>query len=206
MTKTVEFCFDIVSPASYIAWHVLPGIAEAAGAEIVYTPVFLGGVMKATGNAPPGTVEAKGAWMKRDLARWAALRGLPYRRNDVFPQNTLTAMRGCVAYLDRPMFRAYADAMFRAMHVDNLDIQDAARLAPVLESVGIRADDFERDVGDQAVKDRLKANTEEAVARGVFGTPTFFVDGVLQFGQDRLWMVAEDLGVDIHASPVGKAS
>ena len=80
MTQRVECCFDIVSPASYFAWKVLPRIAEAAGAEMVWTPMFLGGVMQAQGNRPPATVAAKGRWMGRDLARWAKWGDRPAQR------------------------------------------------------------------------------------------------------------------------------
>lgn len=200
MTRTVEFCFDIVSPASYIAWHVIPKIAAAAGAKLIYTPVFLGGIMQATGNRPPGTVEAKRHWMTADLTRWAGLYGLPYRRNEIFPQNTLAVMRGALAYRDEPVFRAYGDRLFHAMHVENAEIQKPETLMRLLAPLGIAPDDFMARTQDPAIKQELTANTERAVARGAFGAPTFFVGETMHFGQDRLWMVAEDLGVNIHAA------
>ncbi|MEM6621781.1 MAG: 2-hydroxychromene-2-carboxylate isomerase [Pseudomonadota bacterium] len=200
MTKRVEFCFDIVSPASYIAWHVLPKIAAAAEAELIYTPVFLGGIMQAQGNRPPGTVAAKGDWMRRDLARWTKLYDLPFQRNAVFPQNTLALMRGAVAYLGRPEFQPYCTAFFQAMHVDNREVQDQSVIAEILGELGIDGADFARLTGDQATKDALKSNTEDAVARGVFGAPSFFVGETMHFGQDRMWMVAEDLGVSLHTA------
>lgn len=198
MTKTVELCFDVISPAAYIAWHVLPKIADRAGAEIKYTPMFLGGVMQATGNRPPGTVEAKGAWMGRDLARWCKIYELPYKRNSVFPQMTLTAMRGAVAYQDQPVFRDYVTALYKALHQDDRDIQQPEVMGEILGALGIDGAEFMAKVGDQAVKDELKANTEDAVARGVFGAPSFFVGDTMHWGQDRMFMVAEDLGISIH--------
>ena len=198
MTKTVEFCFDVISPAAYIAWHVLPKIAKAAGAQIKYTPMFLGGVMQATGNRPPGTVEAKGAWMARDVPRWAKMYGLEYQRNSVFPQMTITAMRGAVAYQDDPVFQPYITALYKALHVENREVQKPEVMAEILASLGIDGVEFMARVGDQAIKDKLKANTDDCVARGVFGAPSFFVEGVMHWGQDRLFMVAEDLGTSIH--------
>ncbi|MEO1494989.1 MAG: 2-hydroxychromene-2-carboxylate isomerase [Pseudomonadota bacterium] len=200
MVKTVEFLFDVVSPASYFAWHVVPKIAAAAGAELVYTPVLLGGVMQATGNRPPGTVDAKARWMAQDLQRWAALYGLAYTRNAIFPQKTITVMRGMVALHGTPAFHTLGDALFRAMHVENREIQDPQVLAEILTGIGIDAEAFMAEASDQAVKDRLTANTEDAVARGMFGAPTFFVGDQMHFGQDRMWMVAEDLGTSIHAA------
>ena len=200
MSKSVEFCFDFVSPASYVAYKVLPKIAAAAGTEIIWTPIFLGGVMRAQGNRPPGTVEAKGAWMRRDIARWAKLYGLDYQRNDVFPIMTVPHMRGALAYQDDPRFRPYCDAMFQAMWVDNVNLTEPAEIAKVLGKAGIDGAEFQARISDQAIKDRLKANTDGAVARGVFGAPSFFIGEVMHFGQDRMWMVAEDLGVDIHTA------
>ncbi|MEM9139743.1 MAG: 2-hydroxychromene-2-carboxylate isomerase [Pseudomonadota bacterium] len=197
MTKQVEFCFDVISPAAYIAWHILPKIAERAGAEILFTPIFLGGVMQATGNRPPGTVEAKGAWMKRDLARWAKMYGLPYQRNSIFPQKTLTHMRGVVAHQDTEVFQPLVTALYKALHEDDLNVEEATVTAKILGDVGLDPTEFLERAADQSVKDTLKANTDDAVARGVFGAPSFFVDGVMHWGQDRMFMVAEDLGTTL---------
>ena len=197
MSKTVEFCFDIVSPAAYIAWQVLPRIAESAGAEIVYRPIFLGGLMEAAGNRPPMTCPNKGKWMGGDLARWAAKYGIDYRRNDKFPQMTLHHMRGAVALQDEPVFVPYVSRMYRAIHAENQVIDDPANMAKLLAEVGVDGQDFMARIGDQAIKDRLKANTDSVCQRGGFGAPTFFIGETMHFGQDRLWMVAEDLGTTL---------
>lgn len=198
MTKTVEFCFDVISPAAYIAWHVIPKIAETAGAELKYTPFFLGGVMQTAGNQPPGTVENKGRWMATDLPRWCKMYGIPYRRNDTFPQMTLTHMRGAVALLGTDKFRPYCDALFKALHVDNKDIQQQDVIVEILGPLGLATPEFMAKIGEQEIKDQLKANTDGAVERGAFGAPTFFVGDTMHFGQDRMFMVAEDLGISIH--------
>ena len=198
MTKTVEFCFDIVSPAAYIAWHVLPRVAEKAGAEIKFTPIFLGGLMEAAGNRPPMACPNKGAWMGSDLKRWADLYGLEYARNDKFPQMTLHHMRGAVALLDDPLFVPYVTRLYRALHAENQVIDDPANMGKLLSEIGIDPQEFMGRIGDQAIKDQLKANTDSAHERGAFGAPTFFIDDTMHFGQDRLWMVAEDLGTTIH--------
>lgn len=200
MTKTVEFLFDFVSPTSYLAYMVLPRIADRADAHVTWTPVFLGGIMQATGNRPPGTVGNKGKWMADDMARWVRHYGIPYKRNSAFPVNTLTILRGAVSFLDDPVLRYYCDAMFHAMWVEDRDLSQKAEIDAVLETLGMDPEVFHERVAQQEIKERLKANTENAVARGVFGAPTFFVGDNMHFGQDRLWMVAEDLGI-----PVGDA-
>ncbi len=164
---------------------------------VTWTPVFLGGIMQATGNRPPGQVESKGRWMRADLERWVAHYGIPFKRNSHFPFNTLPVLRGAVAYMDDAVVRHYCDAMFHAAWVEDRDLSDPAEIARVLDTVCIDLDFFNERIAEQSVKDRLKENTDGAVARGVFGAPTFFVGDTMHFGQDRMWMVAEDLGIPV---------
>lgn len=155
--------------------------------------MLLGGVFKATGNASPAAVPAKAMYMNRDLARFAKRYGVTLKFNPFFPINTLPLMRGAVAAEDAGRAGEYDTAMFRAMWVEERNMGEQAEMAAVLASIGWNAADFTARVSSDAVKDRLKANTEEAVARGAFGAPTFFVNGEMFFGQDRLDFVAEAL-------------
>ncbi|RAK68641.1 2-hydroxychromene-2-carboxylate isomerase [Phenylobacterium kunshanense] len=193
MGKTVEFLFDVGSPASYIAFKRLPGIAERTGAEIDYRPFLLGGVFKATGNRSPAETPAKAAWTSRDLARFAAKHDVPFERNPHFPINTLHLMRGAAGLQGDPRFMPYLEAVFEAMWRTPRNLGNPAEMAPVLERAGIGAEAFRELIEDEATKARLKSTTEDAVARGAFGAPTFFVDGELYFGQDRLDWVEEAL-------------
>lgn len=193
MNKTVEFFFDFGSPTSYLAWTQLPQIAAAAGAEIVWRPMLLGGVFKATGNQSPVSIPAKGRYMLQDLARFATRYGVPLAFNPHFPINTLTLMRGAAGYLGTPQFASYVRAMFEALWVQQKNLDKAEVVAEVLVAAGLDVAEFERLVSDEVVKERLKETTEEAIKRGVFGAPSFFVDNQLHFGQDRLDFVAEAL-------------
>lgn len=193
MARKLEFFFDVVSPTAYLAWTQLPGLIERTGAELVYRPFFLGGVMAATGNRPPGTVEAKGKWMNADLARFAARYNMPFVFNPSFPMNTLPIMRAAMTWKDREDFEAFLAAVFKAVWADQKAIAEEDVLTAVLESSGLDANAFWSAAKDPANKEALKANTEEAVARGVFGAPTFFVGGEMHFGQDRLDFVEEAL-------------
>jgi 2-hydroxychromene-2-carboxylate isomerase len=189
----IEFYFDFGSPTTYLAHTQLPAIAAQTGAELVWRPMLLGGVFKATGNASPVTVPAKGAWMGQDIARWAARHGVPFRFNPHFPINTLTLMRGAVGLQMRhpEQFKSYADAVFDALWVNPRNLGEPAEVAAVLAPLGIQAEAFMALVSDPAVKAALVANTEEAVARGVFGAPTCFVGAEMHFGQDRLEFVRD---------------
>ena len=194
--KTVEFFFDFGSPTTYLAYTQLPRIARETGATLMYRPMLLGGVFKATGNASPVTVPAKGRWMGGDIARWAQRWGVPFAFNPHFPINTLTLMRGAVGLQMRQPadFERYVEAVFKAMWVQPRNLGDAGELGAVLTQAGLDAAAFGALVADPEVKAALVGNTEEAVARGVFGAPTCFVGGEMHFGQDRLDFVREALG------------
>ena len=191
--KTIEFFFDFGSPTTYLAHTQLPQLAADTGAQIQYVPMLLGGVFKATGNQSPVMVPAKGRWMGEDLPRFARRYGVPYQFNPHFPINTLTLMRGAVGLQmrDPQRFMPYVNAVFRAMWVEPANLGDPAVLASTLGAAGFDAESFMALVGDAEVKAKLIANTEAAVARGVFGAPTCFVGDQMFFGQDRLDFVRE---------------
>jgi 2-hydroxychromene-2-carboxylate isomerase len=193
--RAVEYFFDVGSPTAYLAWTQLPKIAAETGATIAWRPMLLGGVFKATGNASPVTVPAKGRWMNDDIARWARRYGVPFAFNPHFPINTLTLMRGATGLqMRRPAeLPRYLDVVERAMWEASKDLGDPAVLAATLAAAGFDADEFAALVADPEVKGKLIATTEEAVARGVFGAPTFFVGDAMFFGQDRLDFVREAL-------------
>lgn len=193
MTKAVEFLFDFGSPTSYLAYKQLPKIVARHGARIVWTPILLGAVFKATGNSSPVMVPLKARYMNADLARFAKRYGVVLNFNTHFPVNTLPLMRGAIAYQTTNQFDIYVNAMFDAMWAHPRNLNDQAEIARVLNDIGIEPDDFLARIDRPDVKEKLKANTEGAVARGVFGAPTFFVDGDMFFGQDRLDFVEEKL-------------
>ncbi len=194
MTKTVEFFYDFGSPTVYLAATQLPAIAAAVGATIDWRPMLLGGVFKSTGNQSPVVVPAKAAYMNNDLERFAKRYGVPFRFNPHFPINTLALMRGAAAYQDDVVVSStYRDAIFRAIWVEARNLNEPDVIGQVLSDAGLDPAELMNRIGQQTVKDQLIANTEEAVNRGVFGAPTFFVGERMFFGQDRLDFVAEAL-------------
>ncbi len=198
MNKSVDFYFDVGSPAAYLAWQRLPRICEETGAVLVYKPMLLGGVFQATGNQSPMSIPAKGRYLMSDLARFARRDGVAFRHNPFFPINTLTLMRGVcgLQMKDAARMVPYADAVYRAIWRDATDMNDAAVVAGVLGQAGFDPAALLALAGDPEVKERLKAQTMEAVARGVFGAPTFFVGEEMYWGQDRLDFVRQALGED----------
>ena len=194
-TKAVEFFFDFGSPASYLAWTQLPELCAAADATLIYRPMLLGGVFQATGNASPVTVPAKGKYLLIDLQRFAARYGVPLRFSPHFPINTLILMRGALGVQMREprRFEGYVSAMFRAMWAEGRNMGDPAIVAESLAGAGFDPESLLGLTADPAIKDALKASTEEAVTRGAFGAPTMFVGDQMFFGQDRLDFLRECL-------------
>lgn len=186
MNKQVEFYFDVGSPASYLAWTQIARLAERHGAEVVYQPMLLGGVFKATGNASPASVPAKGRYTRIDFERFARRYQVPFAQNPFFPINTMQLMRGAVALLDDDQFRPYVDAVFRAIWVKGQNMGDPDVVARMLGGQGFDVAGLLQQINDPAVKERLRQITERAIERGVFGAPTFFVGDEMFFGQDRL--------------------
>lgn len=191
MPKTIEFLFDVGSPTTYLAHRRLPAIAARTGAHVEYIPVLLGGIFKATGNAPPGGVAPRGKWMNIDMARYAAREGITLAMNPDFPINTITMMRMLTAVRGTAEFAPLAEALFSAMWEHPCNMGNPAVLAAVLAAAGFSPEMMLERAADPAVKAALVTATESAVARGAFGAPTFFVGDEIFFGQDRLdWVEA----------------
>jgi 2-hydroxychromene-2-carboxylate isomerase len=193
MTKTVEFYFDYGSPNAYLAYKRLPAILERTGADLAWRPMLLGGVFKATGNQSPVAIAAKRPNSRNDLIRFVKRYGVPFAMNPHFPVNTLQLMRGAVAAEAGSYLAPYTEAVFRGMWVDQKNLGDAEVLRETLRAAGLDVARFEQAIASEEVKERLKSLTEQAVARGVFGAPTFFVGDEMFFGQDRLDFVEEAL-------------
>ena len=193
--KNVEFWFDFGSPASYLAWTQLPKLAAETGAAIHYKPMLLGGVFQATGNHSPATIPAKGSYIFQDFARFADDYGVPLRMNPAFPINTLVLMRMAVGLQlrDPSRFLAFCDAAFKAIWVDAMNLNDAAVTATALDHAGFDPAELLALANDPEVKEQLKQLTQTAVARGVFGAPTFFVGDQMFWGQDRIHFVKKAL-------------
>jgi 2-hydroxychromene-2-carboxylate isomerase len=195
MNKTVEFYFDVGSPTAYLAWTQLPKICAETGAALIHKPMLLGAVFQATSNASPAAVPAKGRYMTADLTRFAQRYGMPFAHNPFFPINTLMLMRAAIGMqMQSPeRFDAYLKAVFTALWVEQKNLNEPAVLMAVLGSAGFEPAAMQALVAEPAVKDALRANTEAAIARGVFGAPSMFVGDTMYFGQDRLDFVREAL-------------
>jgi len=193
---TVEFHFDFGSPNAYLAHLVIPQIEQRTGAKFEYVPVLLGGVYKLTGNRSPAEslagIKNKPEYERFETERFIKRHGITrYRRNPFFPVNTLTIMRGAVAAQRLGVFEDYVDEIYRHMWAEpkQLDDPEVLRTALVESQFDPGRLLALAQAGD--VKDELRVNTERSVARGAFGSPTFFVGDEIFFGKDKLRDVEE---------------
>ena len=186
MAKNIDFYFDFGSPTAYLAFTQLQLIAKRNGVNLIFHPILLGGIFKATGNSPPAAIPAKGLYMMRDLQRYAEKYQVPYERNPFFPVNTLSLMRGAVSYQNNGDFERYVNVIFHNMWVEPKNLNDENVLKKVLIDNNFEYDDFLKRITDQKTKDQLISNTEKVVQKGAFGAPTIFIGEEMFFGQDRM--------------------
>ncbi len=192
----VEFHFDFGSPNAYLAHRVIPGIEQRTGARFRYVPVLLGGVFKATGNRSPmeafAGIRNKPDYAKLETERFMRRHAITnFTRNPFFPVNTLRIMRGAVAAERDGMPPRYVEAMFHHMWEAPKNMAEPAIILAALADSGLDGAAIMAWAEDAAVKATLIANTEASVARGVFGSPAFFVGDEMWFGKDSLRDVEE---------------
>ncbi|WP_180055693.1 MULTISPECIES: 2-hydroxychromene-2-carboxylate isomerase [unclassified Acinetobacter] len=189
--KVIEFYFDVGSPYSYIGFHRIQQIAQQYQAELIWKPMLLGGVFKATGNSSPMAVPAKARYSMRDLKRWSDLWQIPVQMNPYFPINTLQLMRliTAVQLFQPEVFLNVLTGIFNAMFGQPRNLNDLNKLIQLMQELGLDVEQVKSWLEDEKVKSELKVITEEAIARGVFGAPSWFVDDELYWGVDHLHFV-----------------
>lgn len=193
----VEFHFDFGSPNAYLSHRVIPAIEARTGARFIYVPVLLGGVFKLTNNQPPMVqfkgIKNKQEYQRREMSRFIARHKIAFQMNPHFPVNTVQIMRGAVAAEMDGTLAPYVEAVFHHMWEAPKKMDETEVIRAALAEAGIDAARTLARIQEQDVKDRLLANTEASVARGNFGSPTFFVGDEMFFGKDRLRDVEEEL-------------
>lgn len=188
--QTIEFLYDFGSPNAYLVHKLLPDIAERHGASVQWCPILLGGVFKATNNQAPmitfAEVTGKNDYMRTELARFVERHEIAFKWNPHFPVNTLAVMRGAAFATGKAWERRYIDVVFEAMWLDGRDMADMAVVSEVLTAADLPAEDILSAAQVPEVKGLLVDATMSAVARGVFGSPTMFLNDELFFGKDAL--------------------
>jgi 2-hydroxychromene-2-carboxylate isomerase len=194
MTKAFDFLFDIAGPNGYLVHKVLPDFCAHTCATASYIPVLLGGLFKATGNGAPmiryADAPAKLAYEQLEFRRFIAANGLTqFKFNPHFPVNSLLPMRALVAAKREGQMMPALDALMAGMWEDGLNMADPTVAIAALDKAGLDGARLIALADDPDVKAELAKNTEDAVTRGAFGIPTFFVGDEMFFGKERLAQV-----------------
>ncbi len=193
-----EFLFDFGSPNAYLAHLVIPEIEKRTGVKFEYVPVLLGGVFKATNNVSPAVslrgIKNKGEYGGIETRRFLRKHGITsFERNPHFPVNTLQIMRGAVYAKREGFLEKYVDEVYRHMWSEPKKMDEPEVIRAALEESGLPADEILSGIQDPEVKQALIQNTESSVARGTFGSPTFYVGDEIFFGKDKLRDAEEEI-------------
>ncbi len=194
----VEFFYDYSSPWTYLAFSRVEEICRRTGAELVWRPILVGGIFNTVNpsvyESRERPVPAKARYMKKDLGDWAAFYGLKILfPPTVFPVNSVKALRGALVAIEHGKISPYSAAVFSGYFGDDLDISRDDVLRPIVERVGLDPAEYFEKINRQDYKDRVRANTEECMRRGGFGSPTLLVGDAMFFGNDRLVLVEHAL-------------
>ena len=197
MSKTIELLFDFVSPNAYLVWQPIKALAERQAANLEVTPVFLGGMHTLTGNAPPmirdADVKGKNEYARLEMNRFIHKHGLDkWQMNPHFPFNSISLQRMLLSVSSDKRIDLI-DALMPGIWEQQIDVSDTETIREILEKAGFDTESLFAGTQDPAIKDQLKTNTENAVARGAFGIPTFFIGEEMFFGKERLGQLEDEL-------------
>lgn len=197
MSKTITFFWDAASTYSYLAATQIEAFAKTHGATVEWKPFLLGKAFEATGNRMPASVPAKAKYLFKDVKLWAKYYGVPFRMPKVFPVHSVLALRVCIAVSRLRGNQEFTLKLLNAYWAEEQDISQPEVVSALVAAEGLDVAQVMEAATSPAVKDALKANTEEAVSLGVFGAPTFFIDGQMFWGNDRLPLMAAYLKGDL---------
>jgi len=186
--EPIDFFFDFSSPYGYFAAAKIEAIAARYGRSVNWRPVLLGAIFKVTGQQPLPAIPLKGAYTRHDVMRSARLYGVPFKVPSKFPVGSTAACRAFYAFSDRDpeLAKRFAMGMFGAYFADDRDISSPEVTLDVAAQVGISREGIQRALNEPALRDRLRTEVDDAIARGVFGSPYLIVDDEPFWGSDRL--------------------
>jgi 2-hydroxychromene-2-carboxylate isomerase len=196
---TLDFYFDVSSPWTYLAFESIQPIVDRDDVTVSWKPILVGGVFNKVNPSVyenrERPVPAKARYYQKDLRGWAAYVGVEIGQPPVFPVNSVQVMRGAFVAMEEGRLVPYARAAFQRYWTELADISQPQEVRGIAEAAGLDADRLLEKIATPEYKDRLRANTDELMARGGFGSPTMFVDGDdMYFGNDRIALVAWRLG------------
>ncbi len=186
MTKHIEFYFDFSSPYAYIGYKEIKRFEKKNSLKIKYMPVFLGGLHNSAGITPAAFNKLKSKYMLEDTKLICEKKNISFNFNSYFPIKTVNFMRGVIIARDEDFEKIYIEKIFNAIWKDGLNMNDQIVINKVLKNIDLNPETFLTKAADQKIKDKLRKLTDDALKRGIFGAPTFFVNKKIFWGQDRL--------------------
>ena len=208
MKNKIEYFFDCSSPWTYLAFKGITDLSKKKDFELIWKPILVGGIFNTTNPSVyearnnPNPVKEKINYYFEDLKDWSNFRSIIINHDgfgegfspEVFPVNSVKAMRGAFMFLDQGNIKNYVNSIFYAYWTDGLDISLEENLIKIVENLDVNPKKFLNFIQQQDTKDRLKDNTQELVDRGGFGSPTFFLnESKMYFGQDRITLIESQL-------------
>jgi len=192
----LEFFFDCSSPWTYLAFKEIENLCSRLNLELVWRPILVGGIFNTVNpsvyESRSNPVKPKAAYSQKDLKDWSSVRGIKVNWPDVFPVNSVKAMRGVFFALDKNEVSKYVESVFYFYWTKNLDISLDEVMTEIVEGLGWDSEEFISFINLDSTKESLKVNTEELAKRGGFGSPTMFVNkDNMFFGNDRLNLIEE---------------
>ena len=186
MTKHIEFYFDFSSPYAYIGYKEIKRFEKKNSLKIKYMPVFLGGLHNSAGITPAAFNKLKSKYMLEDTKLICKKKNISFNFNSYFPIKTVNFMRGVIIARDEDFEKIYIEKIFNAIWKDGLNMNDQIVINKVLKNIDLNPETFLTKAADQKIKDKLRKLTDDALKKGIFGAPTFFVNKKMFWGQDRL--------------------
>ena len=196
MTNKLEFFYDCSSPWTYLAFEGIESLSKRQNYQLVWKPILVGGIFNLTNpsvyESRSNPVKEKLAYSQKDMKDWSKVRGIEFNWPDIFPINSVKAMRGSFFAINEGLVVEYSREVFRSYWTDGKDISNTDVLSEIVESLGMDAVKFLEFIDEDETKEALKKNTQELIERGGFGSPTIYLNETdMYFGNDRLHLIEE---------------
>ena len=193
MTKSIEFYFDFSSPYAYLGFKEIKKYEKKLQFQIKYMPIFLGGLHNSAGITPAAFNKIKSKYMVQDTKLVANKKNIKFSFNSYFPIKTVNFMRGAIIAKDSNYEKIYIEKIFDAIWRDGLNMNDSIIINKVLKNLDLNPDIFFEKISNLKIKDKLKKLTNDALRRGIFGAPTYYINKKIFFGQDRLTYAIDEI-------------
>jgi len=196
MTNKLEFFYDCSSPWTYLAFEGIEPLSKRQNYQLIWKPILVGGIFNLTNpsvyESRSNPVKEKLAYSQKDMKDWSKVRGVEFNWPDIFPINSVKAMRGSFFAINEGLVVEYSREVFRSYWTDGKDISNTDVLSEIVESLGMDAVKFLEFIDEDKTKEALKKNTQELIERGGFGSPTIYLNETdMYFGNDRLHLIEE---------------